>query len=115
MDGLDKPVREDTEVEVNCRVRRVNPAADIYWRKGAAGPLQTGTLSKMVKPDGTFQLESTYKVSFSRRDHGIQLHCLVTRPNSSIDVWKAVDREVSVMCEYLMLTACRYYNYYNYI
>ena len=108
IDGLDQPVREDTEVEVICRVGRVKPAADIYWRKGGdAGPLQTGTLSKVDNSDGTFQLDSTNKVSFSRKDHGIKLHCLVTRPNNSADVWKTVDREVVVLCEYLMLTACR--------
>ena len=106
IDGLDQPVREDTEVDVKCRVRRVKPAADIYWRKGAAGPLQTGTLSKVANDDGTFQLESTYKVSFSRRDHGIKLHCLVTRPNNRTDVWKTIDGEVNVICEYIMLTAC---------
>ena len=93
-------------MDVKCRVRRVKPAADIYWRKGAAGPLHTGTLSKVANDDGTFQLESTYKVSFKRSDHGIKLHCLVTRRKSAIDVWKTVDIDVSVMSEYLMLTAC---------
>ena len=107
IDGLDQPVHEDTEVEVKCRVGRVKPAADIYWRKGDADLLETGTLSKVANADGTFQVESTYKVSFSRSDNGIKLHCLVTRPNNSADVWKTVDREVNVLCEYLMLTACR--------
>ena len=107
MDGLDQPVREDTEVEVTCRVGRVKPAADIYWRKGDSGSLETGILSKVDNSDGTFQLESTYKVSFSRSDNGIQLYCLVTRPNNSADVWKTVDIEVNVLCEYLMLTAYR--------
>ena len=106
MDGFDQPVLENTEVEVTCRVGRVKPAADIYWRKGDSGSLETGILSKVDNSDGTFQLESTYKVSFSRKDHGIKLHCLVTRPNNSADVWKTVDREVSVLCEYLMMTAC---------
>ena len=107
IDGLDQPVREDAEVTVICRVGRVKPAADIYWRRGGDGPLQTGTVSKVDNSDGTFQLESTYKVSFSRSSNGIKLHCLVTRPNSRNDFWKTVDREVNVLCEYLMLTACR--------
>ena len=107
IDGLDQPVHEDTEVEVKCRVGRVKPAADIYWRKGDSGPLQTGILSWVANSDGTFQLESAYKVSFSRSDNGITLHCLVTRPDNRTDVWKTVDREVNVLCEYLMLTACR--------
>ena len=107
IDGLDQPVREDTEVEVNCTVRRVKPEADIYRRKGDAGTLQIGTLSTMPNSDGTFQLWSTYKVSFSRRDHGIKFHCLVTRANNRNDVWKTVDREVSVICEYNMVSSCR--------
>ena len=106
IDGLDQPVHEDTEVEVNCRVRRMKITANIFWRKGDAGPLQTGTLSKVDNSDGTFQLESTYNVSFTRSDNGIKLHCLITRPINTTDVWKTVDREVNVLCEYLMLTAC---------
>ena len=107
IDGLDQPVRGDTEVTVNCRVRRVKPAAYIYWRKGAAGPLQTGHSYTMSNYDGTFRLQSIYKVSFSRKDHGTKLHCLVTRRNNRTDVWKTVDREVSVMCEYNMMSTCR--------
>ena len=107
IDGPDQPVLENTEVEVKCRVGRVKPAADIYWRKGDSGSLETGTLSKVDNSDGTFQVESTYKVSFSRTDNGIKLHCLVTRPNNTADVWKIVDREVSVLCEYLMLYSRR--------
>ena len=103
IDGLDQPVREDTAVEVKCRVGRVKPRAYIYWRKGAAGPLQSGTSSNWAYSDGTFQLESTYKVVFSRRDHGTKLHCLVTRPGDRDDVWKTVDGDVSVMCEYNMV------------
>ena len=108
IDGLDQRVRENTEVAVICRVGRVKPAADIYWRKGPSGPLQTGTPSNVTNADGSFQLESTYKVSFSRIDNGIKLHCLVTRPNNRTDVWKTVDREVSVICEYNMVSSCRY-------
>ena len=73
--GLDQPVHEDTEVEVKCIVWRVKPEADIYWRKGDTGPLQIGTLSTVPRYDGAFTVFSTYKVSFSRRDHGIELHC----------------------------------------
>ena len=108
IDGLDQPVREGTEVEVKCRVKRVKPAADIYWKKGADGTLHRGIpLIVTNNSDGTFQLESTYKVPFSRRDNGKKLHCLVTRPNNRTDVWKTVDRNVSVICEYNMVSSCR--------
>ena len=102
---IGQSVREDTEVEFDCYVKRVKPGPDIYWRKGDAGALQFGTfLLPMSNSDGTSRLLSTYKVSFSRRDHGIKLHCLITRHNNRTDVWKTVDIDVSVICEYIMLT-----------
>ncbi|KAK2178127.1 hypothetical protein NP493_561g01043 [Ridgeia piscesae] len=88
--GLGQRVKEFIEVEVTCDVSRVKPAADIYWRKGPDGPLQTGTTSDGTNSDGkTCHLQSTYKVSFNRSEHNTKLYCLVTRPGDRTDVWAA--------------------------
>ncbi|KAK2174668.1 hypothetical protein NP493_781g00009, partial [Ridgeia piscesae] len=85
--GLGQRVKENTEVEVTCDVSRVKPAADIYWRKGPDGPLQTGTTSSgLNQHNKTFHLQSIYKVSFSRSDHNTTLYCLVTQPGDKTDV-----------------------------
>ena len=102
--GLGQKVIEFIEVEVTCDVSRVKPAADIYWRKGPDGPLQTGTTSNGTNPDGkTFHLQSTYKVYFSRNDRNTKLYCLVTRPGDRTDVWATANQTVSVACEYLYI------------
>ena len=99
--GLDKIVRENTEVVVACKVSRVKPAADIYWRKGPDGSLQTGTTSSGLNQDGkTFHLQSFYITSFSRSEHNTKLYCLVTRPGDSTDIWATASQTVSVGCEY---------------
>ncbi|KAI0236793.1 hypothetical protein LSAT2_012661, partial [Lamellibrachia satsuma] len=85
--GLTQSVIENIQVEVKCKVSRVKPKADIYWRKGLRGSLERGTTTSVSISDGIFQLEDTYKVSFSRNDHDTKLFCLVTRPGVSTDVW----------------------------
>ncbi|KAI0212429.1 hypothetical protein LSAT2_002670 [Lamellibrachia satsuma] len=85
--GLTQSVIENTQVEVKCKVSRVKPRADIYWRKGLRGTLERGTTMSVPISDGTFQLEDTYKVSISRSDHNTKLFCLVTRPGVSTEVW----------------------------
>ena len=97
--GLGHWVRENTEVEVTCDVSRVKPAADIYWRKGPDGPLQTGFTINEPKSDKTFRQQSTYKVSFSRSEDNTKLYCLVTRPGDKTDVWATGNQTVSVACE----------------
>ena len=98
--GLGQWVTENTEVEVTCNVSRVKPAADIYWRKGLKGSLQTGTNSNGTNSDNkTFHLQSRYKESFSRSEHNTKLYCLVTRREDSTDVWAAASQTVSVACE----------------
>ena len=104
MTGLGQRVREYTEVEVTCDVSRVKPEADysIYWRKGLKGPLQTGTTSNVLNPDGkTFHLQSTYKVSFSRNDNKKSLYCLVTKPGNNAKVWHTASQTITVTCEYI--------------
>ena len=99
--GLDKRVRENTEVVVACKVSRVKPAADIYWRKGLKGSLQTGSILNDLNPDNkTFNLQSFYIMSFSRSEHDTKLYCLATRPGDSTDVWGNASQTVSVECEY---------------
>ena len=95
--GLGQRVTENTEVEVTCDVSRVKPKADVYWRKGLKGPLQTGTTDWNNK---TFHLQSTYKVSFSRNDRNTKLYCLVTRHGNRTDVWATASQTVHVTCEY---------------
>ncbi|KAK2175071.1 hypothetical protein NP493_754g01003 [Ridgeia piscesae] len=91
--GLGQRVKENTEVEATCDVSRVKPAADIYWRKGPDGPLQTGTTSSGLNQDHkTFHLQSTYKVSFSRNDRNTKLYCLVTRLGNKTDVWATANQ-----------------------
>ena len=97
--GLTQSVIENTEVEVKCKVSRVKPRADIYWRKGLHGSLQRGTTTSVPISDGTFQLEDTYKVSFSRNDHNTKLFCLVTRPGVSTDVWGNSHIVANVLCK----------------
>ena len=100
--GLAQSVRENKEVEVKCKVSRVKPVPDIYWRKGLQGSLKTGTTTHKNNSDRkTFQLESTYKASFSRND--IQLYCLVTRRGVGTDVWATISSSVDVICEYFMV------------
>ena len=97
--GLGQSVRENTEVEVTCDVSQVKPQADIYWRKGLYGSLETGTIMKQINANRTFKLQSTYKVSFSRSDHNTLLYCLVTRPGDNSDVWGSSSKIVSVLCK----------------
>ena len=97
MTGLGQSVKANTEVEVTCDVSRVKPAADIYWRKGLKGSLQTGSTNWNST---TFHLQSKYKVSFSRSEHDTKLYCLVTRPGDSTDVWGTASQTVNVGCEY---------------
>ena len=100
MIGLDKMVRENTDVVVACKVSRVKPAADIYWRKGPDGPLQTGTTSSGVNQDHkTFHLQSFYIMSFSRSEHNTKLYCLVTRHENTTDVWATASQTINVACE----------------
>ena len=101
MTGLGQWVKENTEVEVTCDVSRVKPKADIYWRKGLKGSLQTGTNSSGLNSDAkTFYLQSRYKVSFSRSEHNTKLYCLVTRPGDKTDVWATASQTVNVGCKY---------------
>ena len=100
MTGLDHRVKQNTEVTVTCDVNRVKPQADMYWRKGRDGSLETRTTTKMTNSDGTFKLTSTYKVSFSRSDHNTQVYCLVTLPGNTPDVWVNTSETVNVECEY---------------
>ena len=101
MTGFGQRVTENTEVEVTCDVSRVKPEADIYWRKGLKGSLQTGTTLNDLNPDNkTFHLQSTYKVSFSRSEHDTKLYCLVTRHGDKTDVLDTASHTVSVECEY---------------
>ena len=103
--GLGQKVIEFIEVEVTCDVSRVKPAADIYWRKGPDGPLQTGTTSSGLNQDRkTFHLQSTYNVSFSRNDSNTKLYCLVTRQRNKTDVWATANQTISVACEYQYVT-----------
>ena len=96
--GLAQSVRENKEVEVKCNVSRVKPRADIYWRKGLHGSLKTGTTTHGDNSDGTYQLQSTCKVPFSRND--THLYCLITRPGDITDVWATTSISVDVLCEY---------------
>ena len=103
MTGLDQRVKQNTDVEVTCKVSRVKPQAVINWRKGLHGSLQTKTATKVTNSDGTFKLTSTYKVSFSRSDHNAQVYCLVTLPGNTPDVWVNTSETVNVACEYQCL------------
>ncbi|KAI0229368.1 hypothetical protein LSAT2_020224 [Lamellibrachia satsuma] len=93
--GLAQSVRENKEVEVKCNVSRVKPRADIYWRKGLHGSLKTGTTTHGDNSDGTYQLQSTCKVPFSRND--THLYCLISRPGDITDVWATTSISVDVL------------------
>ena len=97
--GLTQSVIENTQVEVKCKVSRVKPRADIYWRKGLLGSLERGTTTSVPLSDGTFQLESIYKVSFSRNDHNTKLFCFVTQPGVSTAVWGNSNIIANVLCK----------------
>ena len=88
-------------MKATCKVSRVKPQADIYWRKGTGGTLDTGTTTSVANGDGTFQLQSIYSVSFSRSD--THLYCLVTRPGDRTDVWSTTSSNVDVICEYFLV------------
>ncbi|KAI0220012.1 hypothetical protein LSAT2_028453 [Lamellibrachia satsuma] len=95
--GLDRAVKQNTQVTVTCDVRRVKPKADIYWRKGTGGSLQTGTpTNQPPNTDGTFHLRATYKVSFNRNEHNTQLYCLITQPGHRDVVWGMTHKTISV-------------------
>ena len=113
MTGLDNGVTEDTNVTVTCDVSRVKPQAVIYWRKGLHGSLETGTTTNVPKSDKTFQLQSTYKVSFSRSEHNTQLYCLVTQPDHRDVVWATAHKKISVNCEYLYTIRVSYAHLYQ--
>ena len=100
--GLDQWVKENTQVEVVCKVDRVKPQASLYWRKGDRGRL-TKTTPVVTDSGGVFQLVSTFTVSFMKTDHNTKLYCLVTRPGDSGTVWATVNETVKVSCEYIIL------------
>ena len=101
--GLDDQwVKENTQVEVVCKVDRVKPQASLYWRKGDRGSV-TKTTPIVTDSGGVFQLVSTFTVSFMKTDHNTKLHCLVTRPGDSGTVWATVTKTIKVSCEYIIL------------
>ena len=99
---LEHALKEDTYVNITCSVQQVKPRPKIFWRVGDTQLMQNGSRADNLTEhqNGTFSVQSWYKLELKRQNNGKFLKCVVVQDGNREKVLGIEKTRITVHCEY---------------